>query len=155
MRTLAASLISMFAGFCIKIVLIGACISYGIIRTSGGSGSFLPRSELERFLIPVIAGVLGAIFALFCSFVVYTLVPRAPFPGLRSILSIVVLGFSNAALFTYLEYANAVYGKEQSILDDFHRRIIMTTAVVEFAAGILIALVSVLIVRYFIASRTS
>ncbi len=156
MRAIAAILISIVLGAVIEAATISYCITNKLIYYPSYSGGVLPMSDPKLDLI--IDGFLGGLFGLFCGVAAWVILKNAyvsRFNVGKFIFLPLIFGLVHSAVMAWLEYDNAVYGKETSALSDFQQKIILTTAVVEFITGVLIGLASVLIISVIVGRSST
>lgn len=147
LKSLGAILLSVLLGG-----LIGAFIAslpFEIFK--GGGGGFLPNPEFDVVII-LINGFLHAISGFMTAVITLALIRHGHFTQLnvRQVLILtVVFGLINSLIFAALQYNNAVGGRRSPVLDEFAKKIILETAIIEFVTGSLIGLISVIVVKFF------
>jgi len=114
------------------------------------SGS-IPSPNLDDALIIIIKGVFGGIFGFLTSIITLTLVKQSHFSqlnGKQTLILAIAFGLIHSLIFAALEYNNAIEGRRPPVLDEFAKKTILRTAIIEFVTGSLIAFISVMVVKY-------
>lgn len=151
LRIFSTIVLSIICGGLLGSLIMSICISTNIISIEGGG--VVPTPNVDKTLIIIFKGFFGGIFGLFTSVIAIAVAKQELFSKfkLHQIL-LLTLGFGliHSAIFTILEYDNALYGQQTTMLTEFQQRIIINTAVIEFIAGCLIGLASILLVKFLL-----
>lgn len=136
-------LISSVVGALVEVFVVVFLVTSGFIRITGGGA--LPTPNLDKTFIYIFKGAMGAVFGFVIGIITYNLTREASAASGRlkyAILTGIVCGLVNSAIFSLLELNNALTGREFADLHDSQWRLITATAIAEFVAGVVIGYAS-------------
>lgn len=155
-RYLAVVVLSVILGGIIGYFVSKIASSYHFIDISGGlfDGVFGPNKSDNTLglMISAFLGMLSGVFISILLSLVFVTEVFSKLDRIRLFFIVLVIGVIHSLIRSGLEYNNAIYGGR--MLDQFAKKIILTTAILEFITGFLIAGICLILIKFLVLNKS-